>query len=191
MRKRLVEALRLIEKENSAVDAIDCVDSCCVYMNNIIQFPLDKKFRKVRRSNLAYVERVGSIVGGEALLESVGFLVDGDFLVMESELHAEEQYTLRSLRKICWDKLEELDLAFNDVPHYPSDYKWKAVRGAAIHGDIGRRNAMEDDHVLVDQFSGSRDLAYFGLYDGHGGRNAVEFVVKTLHTVYSYSFLDT
>jgi protein phosphatase PTC1 len=40
---------------------------------------------------------------------------------------------------------------------------------------------MEDDEILVDEFCGDSTAAYFGLYDGHGGRPVVNFVVKALH----------
>jgi len=34
---------------------------------------------------------------------------------------------------------------------------------------------------LIDEFAGTKDLSYYAVYDGHGGRNAVEHVKKTLH----------
>lgn len=40
---------------------------------------------------------------------------------------------------------------------------------------------MEDDEILIDGFCGDRTQGYFGLYDGHGGRGTVDFVVKALH----------
>jgi protein phosphatase PTC1 len=40
---------------------------------------------------------------------------------------------------------------------------------------------MEDDEIIVDKFCGNEKQGFFGLYDGHGGRGTVDFVVKTLH----------
>lgn len=40
---------------------------------------------------------------------------------------------------------------------------------------------MEDEHVIVDKFGGNDENGYFAVYDGHGGRGAVEFTAKTLH----------
>jgi len=40
---------------------------------------------------------------------------------------------------------------------------------------------MEDEHVIVDGFGGKPDQGYFAIYDGHGGRGAVDFTAKTLH----------
>jgi len=40
---------------------------------------------------------------------------------------------------------------------------------------------MEDEHVFVDGFGNDPHQGYFAIYDGHGGRGAVEFTAKTLH----------
>lgn len=42
---------------------------------------------------------------------------------------------------------------------------------------------MEDDHIMLDEFAGDSSQAFFGVYDGHGGREAVDFVVRSLHEV--------
>mmetsp|Transcript_102722 Transcript_102722/g.265554 ORF Transcript_102722/g.265554 Transcript_102722/m.265554 type:complete len:287 (+) Transcript_102722:88-948(+) len=47
--------------------------------------------------------------------------------------------------------------------------------------DIGRRDEMEDGFVFVDCFAGKKNSAYFAIYDGHGGRQCVDFVTQTLH----------
>mmetsp|Transcript_112779 Transcript_112779/g.318836 ORF Transcript_112779/g.318836 Transcript_112779/m.318836 type:complete len:286 (-) Transcript_112779:134-991(-) len=47
--------------------------------------------------------------------------------------------------------------------------------------DIGRREEMEDGFVFVDCFGGRRNSAYFAVYDGHGGRQCVDFVTQNLH----------
>lgn len=56
-----------------------------------------------------------------------------------------------------------------------------AVRAVGWAEDIGRRNEMEDGFVFVDAFGGNRTSAYFGVYDGHGGRQVVDFVTRELH----------
>lgn len=40
---------------------------------------------------------------------------------------------------------------------------------------------MEDEHTAVHNFADRRGSLYAGLYDGHGGRAAVEFVKSHLH----------
>lgn len=47
--------------------------------------------------------------------------------------------------------------------------------------DIGRRDEMEDGFVFVDCFGGRRNSAYFAIYDGHGGRQCVDYVTQSLH----------
>lgn len=47
--------------------------------------------------------------------------------------------------------------------------------------DIGRRDEMEDGFVFVDCFSGKKNSAYFAIYDGHGGRQCVDYVTQNLH----------
>jgi len=40
---------------------------------------------------------------------------------------------------------------------------------------------MEDGFVFVDQFGGRERSAFFAVYDGHGGRQVVDFVTRELH----------
>lgn len=47
--------------------------------------------------------------------------------------------------------------------------------------DIGRREEMEDGFVFVDCFGGRRQSAFFAIYDGHGGRQCVDYVTQNLH----------
>lgn len=49
----------------------------------------------------------------------------------------------------------------------------------------GKRDSMEDTHVaLVNlEHSSGRKCAFFGVYDGHGGRRASEFLAEQLHAI--------
>lgn len=40
---------------------------------------------------------------------------------------------------------------------------------------------MEDGFVFVDCFGGKKNSAYFAIYDGHGGRQCVDYVTQMLH----------
>jgi serine/threonine protein phosphatase PrpC len=42
---------------------------------------------------------------------------------------------------------------------------------------------MEDDHIMIDEFARHSSQAFFGVYDGHGGREAVDFVLRSFHEV--------
>lgn len=47
------------------------------------------------------------------------------------------------------------------------------------------RQSNEDAHMFLDEFAGRRDSAYFAIYDGHGGREAVEPVQRRLHELFA------
>lgn len=49
--------------------------------------------------------------------------------------------------------------------------------------DIGAREEMEDGFVFVDCYGGNKQSAYFAIYDGHGGRQCVDYITQTLHEV--------
>jgi serine/threonine protein phosphatase PrpC len=59
---------------------------------------------------------------------------------------------------------------------------WKGVKDFGVASDRNARfrRTMEDAHVAVDELCGP-GTAYFGVYDGHGGRGAVNFVQEHLH----------
>jgi len=65
----------------------------------------------------------------------------------------------------------------------PAARKYSSVQGVGIAHDRNARfrRSMEDEHVIVDNFVGNPDQGYFAIYDGHGGRGAVDFTAKTLH----------
>lgn len=47
--------------------------------------------------------------------------------------------------------------------------------------DVGRREEMEDGFVFVDCFGNRRNSAFFAIYDGHGGRQCVDYVTQNFH----------
>ena len=55
------------------------------------------------------------------------------------------------------------------------------VHGYACDPNSSWREYMEDDYAVVEDFADRRGSLYCGLYDGHGGRLAVDFVAKNLH----------
>lgn len=44
---------------------------------------------------------------------------------------------------------------------------------------------MEDERVIIDAFMDIPSYGYFGLFDGHGGREAVEFAATNLHAFFA------
>jgi len=47
--------------------------------------------------------------------------------------------------------------------------------------------SMEDGHYYCDDFTVGQEDGYFGVYDGHGGKMAVEIVVNSLHQYFSFA----
>lgn len=74
---------------------------------------------------------------------------------------------------------------FGLLPHRldTDAHKFAAVTGAAAHHDMGKRPNMEDDEIICEPFANENKAAFFAVYDGHGGRGTVNFVVKVLHSV--------
>lgn len=55
-------------------------------LGNIIQNPMEEKYRSIKKSNAAFTKRLGGVNGGEALLLASGFVIeDGVFVLRPSE----------------------------------------------------------------------------------------------------------
>lgn len=68
-----------------------------------------------------------------------------------------------------------------DEGNSPKKYTSVKQVGVASDRNARFRRTMEDEHIMVDNFCGIPTQGYFAVYDGHGGRGAVEFTVKHLH----------
>ncbi|KAK4256652.1 hypothetical protein QN277_006349 [Acacia crassicarpa] len=53
--------------------------------------------------------------------------------------------------------------------------------GFGVFSVKGKKLCMEDAHKIVSSLEGDPKKGFFGVYDGHGGRKAAEFVVENLH----------
>eukprot|EP00747_Dinoflagellata_sp_TGD_P222617 gnl/TRDRNA2_/TRDRNA2_94323_c0_seq2.p1 gnl/TRDRNA2_/TRDRNA2_94323_c0~~gnl/TRDRNA2_/TRDRNA2_94323_c0_seq2.p1 ORF type:complete len:638 (+),score=123.55 gnl/TRDRNA2_/TRDRNA2_94323_c0_seq2:57-1970(+) len=80
----------------------------------------------------------------------------------------------------------------NDQRHWlqPHDLFWigllefQVLRfNAAVYSEQGFRATMEDEEILLQDLAMSnwRHCSFFGIYDGHGGRECVSFVRQRLH----------
>lgn len=60
---------------------------------------------------------------------------------------------------------------------------YSAVKGVSFAESMNalHRNTMEDAHVAIDEFGFDKNSAFFGIYDGHGGRNVAEYLRLHLH----------
>ncbi|KAH7290148.1 hypothetical protein KP509_30G033900 [Ceratopteris richardii] len=50
----------------------------------------------------------------------------------------------------------------------------------AVAFKSGRRDCMEDAHVVITNFQKKPDQAFFGIFDGHGGKRVAEFLSQNL-----------
>jgi protein phosphatase PTC1 len=75
-------------------------------------------------------------------------------------------------------KVEDEEIVVRNAPSFTSV---KSV-GTACDRNARYRRTMEDAHIYFDNFGKQSHQGYFAVYDGHGGRQAVEFIHNTLHT---------
>ncbi|XP_041972454.1 UBX domain-containing protein 6 [Aricia agestis] len=89
--ERGLTACLIIQSCNHNREKIDsCVETLCKYLENIITYPEEEKYKKIRMSNRVFTERVQPIEGSMELLQAAGFEqkklpnadgVEEDFLV--------------------------------------------------------------------------------------------------------------
>jgi len=69
----------------------------------------------------------------------------------------------------------------NEGSHAQKKYTSVRAVGIAFDRNARFRRTMEDEHIILDSFGGTPTQGYFAIYDGHGGRGAVDFTAKHLH----------
>jgi len=85
----------------------------------------------------------------------------------------------------CGTSLEKpsVNNSGNPTPVTDGIRKYTSVNSVGISHDRNARfrRSMEDEYVIEDRFAGDPDQGYFAIYDGHGGRGAVDYTAKNLH----------
>jgi serine/threonine protein phosphatase PrpC len=163
-------------------DYKEALETLLVYTKNLIENPEEKKFKQVKISNIHFQERLGRFHGSTESMNAVGFIECGDFMKFEHSLTAERIAILKDMREVLIQRIEGLNKQYEHLPkRLPENHRYSSVAGAAALGEIGKRNDMEDDDLIIDSFSGVQSSGFFALYDGHGGRQSVDYVVKVLH----------
>lgn len=185
-------ALEAFESQNPAPFLVVALDTISVYLTNLFLYPDDAKYRKIRVNNINYRDRLGKYHGGEDVLVAIGYQPNpkqAGWLVLPEHL-PDSQPFLDTLRTFCNKVHQRKDFFKSQMRKDPGDWvaghAWNAISAAAADDTQGRRNNMEDEHVLIDDFAGPNQ-AYFGVYDGHGGREVVEYLVKALHPVLEHA----
>ncbi|CAK1589729.1 unnamed protein product [Parnassius mnemosyne] len=93
--ERGLTACLIIQSCNNNKEKIDtCVETLCKYLENIVTYPEEEKYQKIRMSNRAFSERVQPIEGAMELLLAAGFTqqtltnpegVEEEYLVFNKE----------------------------------------------------------------------------------------------------------
>jgi len=65
---------------------------------------------------------------------------------------------------------------------HSGDEGCKNYRRSCAHEEMNpkRRSTMEDCHRIIPALGGDENVSYFGVYDGHGGRQIVDFLETAL-----------
>lgn len=93
--ERGLTACLILQSCNNNREKIDtCVETLCKYLENIITYPEEEKYQKIRMSNRVFTDRVQPIEGSMELLLAAGFIqeklpnadgVEEEFLVFHKE----------------------------------------------------------------------------------------------------------
>ncbi|XP_045762191.1 UBX domain-containing protein 6 [Maniola jurtina] len=93
--ERGLTACLIIQSCNSNREKVEtCVETLCKYLENIVTYPEEEKYQKIRMSNRVFCERVQPIEGAMELLLAAGFTqqkltnadgVEEDFLVFNKD----------------------------------------------------------------------------------------------------------
>lgn len=146
-------------------------------------YPDEKKYRKVKISNIHFQERLGHLDGALEAMASMGYTALGEYLLLDQPVNGSGlKRPLRDIETLLTSKLKEVSAEFDALPRrLDATHTFSSVFGAGSASAIGLRASMEDDEIIVDQFCNDKNMGFFGLYDGHGGRATVNLVVKVLH----------
>ena len=75
--ERGLTATLIIHTCNNPKERVEtCVETLCKYLDNILQNPSEPKYRKIRKSNKAFQERVASLEGTEEFIRDCGFQLE-------------------------------------------------------------------------------------------------------------------
>jgi UBX domain-containing protein 6 len=56
-----------------------------VYLNNLLANPSEEKFRRIRKDNRAFQDRVAKVTGGVNFLKAAGFTEESEFWAMGAQ----------------------------------------------------------------------------------------------------------
>lgn len=164
--ERGLTAVLIIHTCNSPREKVaTCVDTLGKYIDNILSHPEENKYRKIRKSNKAFQERVGGLEGTVQFLEGCGFQTtqmegpDGapeDFWVLPSEVTDLE--TLRGMLEALRGAepvVAELDRATKILPpgqkidNTPLPQDFFSISGEELKKEQERRTELADREGIL------------------------------------------
>ncbi|VVA94416.1 unnamed protein product [Arabis nemorensis] len=77
-------------------------------------------------------------------------------------------------------EIQNDNLRFRDLTQQ-NDAVFFGGNGFGVVSTKGKKKFMEDSHRIASCFAGNSNMSFFGVYDGHGGGKAAEFVAENLH----------
>ncbi|KAK4753609.1 hypothetical protein SAY87_001713 [Trapa incisa] len=73
------------------------------------------------------------------------------------------------------------EVSLRDSTPKKNDAVYHGTSGVGIFSIKGKKKIMEDTHRIIPSFSDRPNRCFFGVYDGHGGRKAADFIAERLH----------
>lgn len=164
--ERGLTAVLIIHTCNSPREKVaTCVETLGKYIDNILSHPEENKYRKIRKSNKAFQERVGGLEGTVQFLEGCGFQtaqMEGpegapeDFWVLPSEVTDME--TLRSMLEALRGAepvVAELDRATKILPpgqkidNNPLPQDFFSISGEELKKEQERRTELAEREGIL------------------------------------------
>lgn len=75
-KEQIVKNVDILKKHRVGNDGLTALKTLNVYVKNLVEKPAEEKFRTINLENPAFRKRVASLVGGVALLKSLGYEKD-------------------------------------------------------------------------------------------------------------------
>ena len=83
IKKKLCNGLIELSSNSTIIEIIEAVETLLVYCNNLILFPNDDKYRKIKVSNIHYQERLGHLKGSIICMDSIGYTIQDEYLRLQ------------------------------------------------------------------------------------------------------------
>jgi protein phosphatase PTC1 len=191
----LSDALDCMASRELLAEVLEGVETLLVYASNLRERPTETKFHVISAINVHFLARLGHLAGAQEAMAALGYRLDGAAYVLSPALAAaiaapspadssvSAHATLAAQAQLLNARRSVLSSAFAALPRrlpLPA-HSFTATKGVGCHHDRGQRHLMEDDELVIDSFEDDASALFLGVYDGHGGRETVDFVVRTLH----------